>query len=73
MDEPNNKRQEGATKQLTTFLAFWYAASGVLLALSVGTVVGVHNGHRLAAFFLLLSVGCFAFGALVQRARHAHL
>jgi hypothetical protein len=56
-------------EQLTSFLAFWYAAAAVFFALSIGTVAGVHNGHRLAAFFSLLGGGCFVAARLVQRAR----
>jgi hypothetical protein len=57
-------------KQLTSFLAFWYAAAAVFLVLSIGTVAAVHHGHRLAAFFLLLSGGCFGAAQLVRRALH---
>ncbi len=70
MGEPDNERGQVWRKKLTTFLAFWYAASGGFLALSIATVAVVHNGHRLAAFFVLLSGACFTIGALVQRARH---
>jgi hypothetical protein len=67
--EPGKQRAQVSKKQLTTFLAFWYAAAAVFLVLSIGTVAAVHNGHRLAAFLLLLGGGCFAAAQLVQRAR----
>ena len=75
MGEPDNVRQlaSPSRKQLTTFLAFWYTAAGVLFVLSVGTVAGLRHGHRIAAFLLLLSAGCFGIGVVVQRARRGRV
>jgi hypothetical protein len=63
------KRSQGRREQFTSFLAFWYASALLFLVLGVATLVAVEHGHRLAAFLLLLSGGCFAAARLVGRAR----
>jgi hypothetical protein len=70
-DDLELKGRERAPKQLTSFLAFWYASAAVLLVVGIAAFAAIHNGHRLAAFFLLLGVCCLGAALVVQRARRA--
>jgi hypothetical protein len=53
---------------MTGFRMFWYMSAAVLAALGLATFLEVHHGHRLAAFLVILSTGCFAIAYVMSRA-----
>jgi hypothetical protein len=61
---------ESASDQLTGFFVFWFVAATVFSVIGVATLVAVHHGRRLGAFFLLLGALSLLPGYAVYRTSH---
>lgn len=52
----------------TSYIALSFGTGLVLMLLGLGVLLTVHNGHRLAAFFVLFGLLSCGVGSLVRRA-----